>query len=328
MMTGFHADRLTGLGGSDLGVILGLSRWRTPFELWQEKTGRSQPNVNSLQTRFGSYAEAFVADEYTAATGQRVQRYNTMLRHPTAPLIGHIDRLVIPDHAKVAAHRREIRTDTLLECKTASAFAAGRDSEWGEHGTDQVPPGYLVQCAAYLALTGCAQADLAVLFGNHEFRIYRIRRDRDLEAMLLESARRWWHDHVERDTPPDPATEAEARQRWSAHRPGTALEVDAALLQVIRELSVVKASLRTLEADEQRLKDRLVPALADAERVTHEGRDLLTYRANRPSRKTDWKALGEALLADYSDELREEIVREHTHTQPGARVLRLHWSAS
>ena len=119
------------MAGSDIGAILGLSPYKTPVDVWAEKTRRAEPVRETLQMRFGTFAEEFVASEYSVITGRAVQRYTPMLRHPTAPLIGHVDRLVIPEGQKRASHQREIRTDTLLEAKTASAFAAFREEEWG-----------------------------------------------------------------------------------------------------------------------------------------------------------------------------------------------------
>lgn len=319
----FLDSRRSGLGGSDLGVILGLNPWKTPYQLWQEKTGQAESTHDTLQTRFGTYAEEFVAQEYTRATGRRVQRFHATLTHPTAPVIGHVDRLVIPDGAKRAAHIRDVRTDRLLECKTASAFAVSRGIAWGDPGTDQIPASYLVQIAAYQALTGCQYADLAVIFGNQEFRIYHIQRDLDLEAMLLDEASRWWTNHIVGGCPPDPSTETEARQRWSAHRPGTAIEADDDLVGMVRELATIQATRRDLEHDEQGLRDRIIPRIADAERMTWQGRDLLTYRLNKPSIKTDWKGLAESLMEDYGESEREEFILANTAPVPGARVLRL-----
>lgn len=50
-------------------------------------------------------------------------------------------------------------------------------SDWGEVGSDEVRMGCLAQCAWYLDITGIEQTDLAVLFSNHEFRIYEITKD-------------------------------------------------------------------------------------------------------------------------------------------------------
>lgn len=321
----FHAERRTGLGGSDLGAILGLNPYRTPFQVWQEKTGRAEPFGGNLQTRFGTHAEQFVADEYTRTTGRQVQRFNTMLRHPTAPLIGHVDRLVIPDGAKRAAYRTEIRTDRLLECKTAHALAASRTEEWGEAGTDQIPPSYLAQCACYQLLTGCAHADLAVLFGNSDFRVYHITRDPELEALLIDEATRWWRDHIETDTPPDPSSEAEARQRWAAHQPGKVIELDTDAAALLREYAALKAREKVIGTEIQALRDRLIPALTDADAVTFGGATLATYRANKSSARIDWQAVAQSLFDEFDleEDYRASTINSHTVITPGARVLRL-----
>lgn len=317
-------ERRSGIGGSDLGAILGLNPWRTPFQVYQEKTCQAEPFTGNLQTRFGSYAEEFVAREYCEQTGRQVQRFNAMLRHPTAPLIGHVDRLVIPEGAKRASWRDQVRTDRGLEAKTANAFAAGRDSEWGESHTDQIPESYLVQVAAYQALTGCQFWDLAVLFGNQEFRIYHLTRDLELEAMILEAAEKFWRDHVLARIPPAPRDEAEARQRWQRHQPGKIQTVDASLEVAIKTYAAEKARLAECEKTCQRLRDAIIPALEDADIIqTDSGLQLATYRSNRDSTKTDWKSLAERLLESYPIDEITSIVREYTTLQTGTRVLRL-----
>lgn len=317
--TDFHCERLSGLGGSDLGAILGLNPWKTPFQVWQEKTGSIDQFEGNLQTRFGAYAEEFVAQEYTRTTGRRVQRYTNMLRHHTAPIIGHIDRLVIPDGAKRASHQLEIRTNRGLEAKTASAFAAGRADDWGENGTDQIPESYLIQVAAYMALTGCEVWDLAVLFGNQEFRIYSVERDLELESILIDEATRWWKTHILENSPPSPRSESESRQRWATHRPGAAIDLDDPGIEDLRSLARVKAEIRALENQEQTIRDRLIPKFADAEIVRYQGETIATYKANKPSKTVDWQSL----VHHHWPEPPPEMLEPFTTTKPGARALRI-----
>ena len=321
--TQFHADRLTGLGGSDLGAILGLNPYRTPYQIWLEKSGRSEPFTGNLQTRFGSYAEEFVAREYSDRTGRQVQRYNSLLRHPTAPLLGHIDRLVVPEGAKRASHQREIRTDLGLEAKTAHALAASRNGDWGEPGTDAVPASYLIQCQAYMLLTGCANWDLAVLFGNSDFAIYHLHQDQELGEYIVEEASRWWRDYVVADVPPPPSSELEARQRWPGHTPGKVVDLDEAQAELLRDYAALKRQTKSQEAREKLLRDQLFPVLADADEIRINGQPVATYRANKASNKTDWRALAERLLPTVSEALRAQFLAEFTTSVPGPRVLRL-----
>ena len=286
----FHAERMTGLGGSDLGAILGLSPYRTPCDIWAEKTGRTQPVESNLAMRFGSYAEQFVADEYTAQTGKRVQRFTPMLRHPTAPLIGHVDRLVIPEGQKRAAHQREIRTDRLLEAKTASAFAAFKADEWGPAGSDAVPAAYLVQVATYRILTGCQYADLAVLFGNQELRVYHLERDTELEEMIVARAAEWWQMHVVADVAPAPTCDGDIRLLYPRSAPQKTAEANCAVLQALAELRATRASIKALEEQEAAAAMVIKSAMGDAEILTSGEITLASWKSAAATRKTDLKA--------------------------------------
>lgn len=121
----FTHDRTKYLGGSDIGPILGLSKYRSAVDVWLEKTGQVQYEVDNLPIRFGTYAEEFVAREYCRQTRFTVTPPTHTIVHPQYPfLVAHIDRLVFTAAATelgAPAH--------LLECKTANPFGK---SEWGK----------------------------------------------------------------------------------------------------------------------------------------------------------------------------------------------------
>ncbi|NLH44914.1 MAG: endonuclease, partial [Acholeplasmataceae bacterium] len=68
--------RNSGIGGSDAGIIVGLNKWKSPFQLWLEKTG--QVEAESLSDNefvyWGNVLEQVVADEFTVRTGKKVMR--------------------------------------------------------------------------------------------------------------------------------------------------------------------------------------------------------------------------------------------------------------
>lgn len=53
----WHQDRLRGVGGSDAPVILGISPWTTPRELWAVKTGRASGQQSNFATERGHRLE-------------------------------------------------------------------------------------------------------------------------------------------------------------------------------------------------------------------------------------------------------------------------------
>ena len=76
----FSVDRTKYIGGSDIGAILGLSKFKTPLEVWMEKTGKESKRLDSLPLRFGSFAEEFVAQEYARSSGYSLARIDSCLR--------------------------------------------------------------------------------------------------------------------------------------------------------------------------------------------------------------------------------------------------------
>jgi len=289
--------RRTGLGGSDIGAILGLSPYRTPVDVWAEKTGRSPGQDETLQMRFGTYAEEFVAREYSARTGQAVQRFTTMLRHPSAPVLGNVDRLVIPAGAKIASHKQEIRTDRGLECKTANAFAAFNADDWGDEGTDQIPPSYLIQCSTYMALTGCTFWDLAVLFGNQEVRVYNLKRDAELEGEIIARATEWWDRYVVADVPPEPTCDSDIKRLYPSDN-GTTVEATPESLALIARAIELKAQIAALEAELEGDKKAgtigvlgsLKAYMGEAQRLVMGADDLITWKTSKPAQRFDSKA--------------------------------------
>lgn len=280
------AERKHGLGGSDIGAILGLSKYRTPVDVWAEKTGRIAGQDETLQMRFGSYAEDFVAREYSARTGNAVQRFTTMLHHPTAPILGNVDRLVIPAGQKRAAHQREIRTDLGLECKTASAFAALDENEWGDEGTDQVPASYLIQCVTYMALTGCSRWDLSVLFGNQELRIYNLARDLELEGEVIARSAEWWQAHVVADVAPEPVNDSDVALLYPQAKQKEEIAADGEIILAVDMLRSTKEQLSTLEKYEGELALQIKRFMGHADTLLGpDGKKLATW-GNRKGRTT------------------------------------------
>ena len=193
--------RPLGIGGSDIGAVLGLSPYRSAVDVWADLVGRvPRETQDAVHLRFGQHAESFVAAEYERATGRAVVECpQTLFHHEHGFMFAHVDRLVLERAGDTALQDGWVTAPGVLECKTANAFSA---HGWGQPGSDRVPAAYLAQCAWYTAVTGCAWADLAVLIGNSDFRVYRLARDPELEALVLGRAKAFWYENVLAQRPP------------------------------------------------------------------------------------------------------------------------------
>ena len=65
----WHKARRKGLGGSDIAAILGISKWRTPMDVWVEKMGLVEPSEESYAMMRGRILEDAIAQWYGEFTG-------------------------------------------------------------------------------------------------------------------------------------------------------------------------------------------------------------------------------------------------------------------
>jgi len=277
----FSVDRTKYIGGSDIGAILGLSRFKTPLEVWMEKTGKETKRLDSLPLRFGSFAEEFVAREYSRATGFELLHDESIYLHTEHSFMSaHIDRFVLQGGASPPTR--------ILECKTANPFSSG---DWGEVGSDEVPLSYLCQCIWYMGITGIDKTDLAVLFGNSDFRIYEITRDLELESVILQKAKLFWNECVLKDIPPPVQSEADCQTLFSKGDPAKSVEAKEETLELTKRLQLLNSEIDIREEEISSIKQSIMQSMGEAQTLTFAGKVLATWKAPKPSFRLDSKTL-------------------------------------
>ena len=313
----FARLRTKSLGGSDIGAILGLSKYRSAVDVWLEKTGQVNQTPDSLPLRFGQHAESFVANEYAKATGATLIHDERTITHPEHHfLTGHVDRYIQGSNSEIFNAEGQVMAPKILECKTAHPF---NQSEWGDLGTDQVPLPYLVQCQWYLMLTQCETADLAVLFANSDFRIYTIQRDAELEQLLIERALKFWHEHVLTGRPPKSQNDLDCRRLFPRASAGRSIEASAELMTQLQELKHLETVIKTHEAAIAQIKTDLMQHMGEAEMLHYQGDLIATWKSPKPSTKLDSKSLSlenPALVQQYQKEVantRRLVIKEIHH---------------
>ncbi|MEM9994563.1 MAG: lambda-exonuclease family protein [Acinetobacter pittii] len=307
----FLANRKKGIGGSDVAAILGFSPYKSPYQLWLDKTGRSEKSEQNESAHFGNLLEDVVAKEFSHRSGMKVQRVKQQLfleAHPWA--IGNIDRAVINPEISGNVRFKDgaLTTDQLLECKTASEYMS---KLFGKQDTDQIPDYYLTQCLWYLLITGCQTIHLAVLIGGNKFRMYRIERDEDLIKSIFNQVKAFWFNHVLADVPPDPTCFDDVLHRWSKHVVGKQVEANLNQIKLAEELITVQQTKKDAEAREEAIKLEIATAMQDAEMMISRGSTICTYKA-QSSTRIDTKVLKEKepeLFQKYSNTSSTRVFR-------------------
>lgn len=178
----WHQARRAGVTASEIAVVMGLSPYNSPFNLYWEKVNDWRWEGNEY-TRAGQHLESAIAEWWEVEHGG--EPWDSPIRLRLAGLYAHPDRpwqLATPDRLVKRCYPDRpgvFRLTDLLEVKWVAHSWDG----WGEPGSDEVPVHYRCQALWQLDVMGVDEVHFAAL-GPGGFRSYVVRRDEaDLELM-------------------------------------------------------------------------------------------------------------------------------------------------
>lgn len=162
--------RRKGIGGSDVSAILGLSKWRSPLEVYFDKKGELEPKEENEKMYFGKIMEDIIAQEFEKRTGKKVKRTNYIYQHSECPfMFANIDRVIVGENAG-------------LECKNTGMFGV----------ENEIPIDYVCQCQHYIFAMGWDRMYLAILINGNKLIIETVERDEQFISMMLEKEKAFW----------------------------------------------------------------------------------------------------------------------------------------
>ncbi|MCI8868926.1 MAG: hypothetical protein HFF39_00025 [Lawsonibacter sp.] len=274
--------RKQGIGGSDASVVCGINRYRSPVELWMEKTNQLQAQEAGEAAYWGTQLEPFVRAEFTKRTGIEVRTVDQLLQSEEHPfMLANLDGICeIPDMGTC-----------IFEAKTASAYKV---VEWEE----TIPDEYMIQLTHYMAVTGYAGAYIAVLIGGNIFKWKFVERDEEMISMLIKLESDFWH-HVQDCTPP-PLDGSDATAKFLAERfynsiPKSNITLPDAAADLLTQYDEACAQLEIVTEQKQRAENLLKEMMGENEvgtagdriviwkSVSQERLDSKTLKAEHPT---------------------------------------------
>ena len=75
-------ERRKGIGGSDVAAIMGLSPWKTAYQIYQDKRGEVKDFEGSAVMDWGKRMEPAIRQWYSDQTGRSVRLPDKILYHP------------------------------------------------------------------------------------------------------------------------------------------------------------------------------------------------------------------------------------------------------
>lgn len=258
--------RMEGLGASDSPIVMGYSKFKTPYQLYLEKRGMvTDEDEMSEQQYWGNALEPAILKRFEEQNGV---------------IITHPDTIYHPEHKFIFANLDGwIESErAVVEAKCANSF---QRKDWDLQADDGIPLGYLVQLAKQCFLADAVRGYCAVLIGGNEYRQYTYERDMTLENIIIASDIRFW-EYVTEGIEPDPINTNDCRLKYRIPQPDRIVESNYRTTQAHHELQSIKEKIKELGKLEEHFKMQVMQHMGTAEYLLEsDGEIIATWKANK-----------------------------------------------
>ncbi|WP_218689076.1 YqaJ viral recombinase family protein [Psychrobacter sp. BF1] len=305
--------RQSGIGGSDIAAIIGVSPYATSYDIYQSKVQPLSPGDMNEFAYWGTVLEDVVAKEFSKRTGLKIQNVNFLMRHPDKPwAIANIDRAIV--NRDVSGNVRfkdgKLTTDQIVEIKTAGEYVG---KNWGNEESDEVPDQYQCQAQWYMGVTGVDTCHMAVLIGGNKYRQYKIDRHQDFIDYLFEAAESFWVNNVLAGVEPDATTLRNAKDKYPRHNPDTTLDValDSEAAKAFEHYELLKIQEKEVKAALEIAQTDLICQIQDNEALAIDGEVVATYKMQTSNRfnSSQFKKDMPELAEKYNKQSESRVMR-------------------
>lgn len=300
----FIKERQKGIGGSDVGAIMGVNKYKSVFEVYMDKIEIIEDAVESINHKslyenksesayWGETLKEVNAKEYTVRTGKKVRKENKVL----------IDSEY--DFMRANIDRKVIGENSILMCKTSSTFLAK------EYEGEEIPASFILQCQHNMRVSGTSKCYIASLIGGQKFVIKEIERDDELINMIIEKEKDFWYNHVLKKVPPLIDGSFGAKKYIESKYKNSEIGLEIALpedyMNMIQEYTNIKENIHNLDQQLKQIENSIKDEMKSAEIGI-----LEKYRVNWKSiysNRIDAKALKNNYPEVYKNVIKESITR-------------------
>ncbi len=246
------ADRANYIGASDVPMLLGVSEYGGPLDLYQIKRGEKVIEQTPAMARGHIYEPAICADFLLNFPEFTAESRGTVI-HPAGDFLrATVDRVITGPHGV-----------GILEAKNVTPRFMHL---YGESGSDNAPLDKVAQIQTQFEVLDLDWGYIAVNFG-FELRWYFIERDREVGEAIKETAFEFMRDHVIPGIPPEPSPEHDTYEAITRRFLGASkveLDADEETAGLILEFASVKATKKAAEEREDELKAVLATRIGTA----------------------------------------------------------------
>lgn len=278
------------IGGSDIAAIMGVNEYRTPFQVWFDKTSEVKSFEGNERTEAGNILEPVILNQFASKTLIRLSKPQDKFVHKVLDYcICFVDNIGNEGAYVVSAKNTGKEIDQFFLPLTWTL-----QLNW-EMGLSEINEGYITW-----------------LSKGWDFGHSKIAFDADLFDEQLQHAKYFWENYVLTNIAPPPINSSDIVSRIVPK--AITKEAPPELLEVIGNLREVKAKIKDLEKEKDKYDEAIKMHLVEADTLMYGSKIIATWKQNKDGKEFDKKAL---------EETYPEVYNEFVKEKKGARVLLL-----
>lgn len=298
-----------GIGASEIAAVAGMNPYASPWDVWLVKTGQKEPFEGNAFTEWGNRLEPAIRQAYVDQQRVNVMVPRESLFHRSNDWARATPDGIVIDEPPVSPGAKWV---ALVQCKNVGG--------WVEKAWKEAPPAYVqLQEQWELYVTDLQRADVAVLIGGNDFRVYTVHRDDRVIADLVTIASEFWERVATRTPPRIDGSDACADHITAKLKRGEAVELtaDAQLEQLMSEWHDLHVRSKQDERRIKVIRNTVLAELASAQAdriASSVGTAKLMHRSGKAKRDTNWKLIAELLASStqYSGAAWQTLVDANT----------------
>lgn len=323
----WHLARRAGISGSNAASVLGISPYKSKWQLFNELSGNVEPDpVDNRFVEWGHRLESIIADKFAEFHKVHVLEMDTF-ESPTFPFMtASVDRFITDDQGKATA---------VLEIKTAGfnrkvVLDGEEERLWGrgcsyipvidQYGqisqqcveTDSTcPDWYIAQVLHYMVASGVHEGRLAVLIGGNDYRDYVIPFNEQAAGALIAAEDEFYCKNVLDDIAPPMDADA---LREITPVPKSKIEATSEIEGMVTAIKELDLQEKAVNSRKKELKARVMEYMGDKEALTYGKSTLATFKEQKGRTTVDSQKL---------EKEEPELFKKFSKTGASFRVFKL-----
>lgn len=263
-------SRKKGIGGSDVAAVLGIDKYKTPFQLWLEKTGQCDGAVENQAMRMGHILEPVVAQLYEEETGKKIipsSAGDWMFVNSNKEFLRSS-----PDRLYWNSENHKSRSaKAILECKTTLKRI----------DKDDIPTNWFCQLQYNMGIAELEHGALAWLSQGRDFDYMDVSFKKDFFLWVCDEVEKFWVDNVLGMKAPNAITINDVMAKYPESTSGKQISVPQDVYEASIQYRELSDKIEEMEEARDALKSKITSAFGDAEIIDYNGVPIATFKSQK-----------------------------------------------